>query len=212
MKSLIFPSSYVITVLEGIIWFSFCLHRLYHRSWSAKVLLIGLASYSDLTSLKNFTSICDRYRLRQSYSYGNCLIPFLRPHLVSKADRFFAKKKIPSQVCKTYTGARGDLYQLSSQIRYVEDNQFLNSQNAWACPHLVATPIGCWNSQSNGFQRSSRHRHPCHTLLWASHMQCTRIEIVAIVSVTSRSKIDWYSWKPQNRLLFNFIKEYFCYV
>ena len=133
----------MITVLEGVIWFSFRLHRLYLRSSPAKVLLIGLASYSDLTS--HFTSICNRYRLRQSCFQRNCLTPFLCPHLVSKADRFFAKKKIPSQVCKTYTGARGDLYfKISSQISYVEGNQFLNSQNAWACPDLVATPIGCW--------------------------------------------------------------------
>ena len=131
MKSSIFPSSYVITVVERIIWFSFRLHRLYHRSSPAKVLLIGLTSYSDLTSLKHFTSIRNRYRLRQSCFQRNCLIPFLCPHLVSKADRFFAKKKIPSQVCKTYTGARGDLYfKISSQISYVEGNQFLNSQNA----------------------------------------------------------------------------------
>ena len=56
-------SSYVITVLERIVWFSFRLHRLYHCSSPAKALLIGLASYSDLTLLKNFTSICNRYRL-----------------------------------------------------------------------------------------------------------------------------------------------------
>ena len=56
-------SSYMITVLERIVWFSFRLHRLYHCSSPAKALLIGLASYSDLTLLKNFTSICNRYRL-----------------------------------------------------------------------------------------------------------------------------------------------------
>ena len=145
MKSLIFPSSYVITVVERIIWFSFRLHRLYHRSSPAKALLIGLTSYSNLTSLKNFTSICNRSDRVNRTPREIVWFFFSAPIWFQKLTDSSPRKKIPSQVCKTYTGARGDLYfKISSQISYVEGNQFLNSQNAWACPDLVATPIGCW--------------------------------------------------------------------